>query len=823
MDSLLQDFRYAIRLLFRSPGFTAIAVLVLALGIGANAAIFSLINAVLLRPPHGVHQPEQLVLFQRVQDGNLLGNFGYPDYLDYKNEARSFSGLAAYCGTMLSMSGENATERVRGHLVSGNYFQVLGVLPLAGRLLTSEDENESGARVAVIGYSMWERYFAADKNIVGKNINLNAQSFTVVGVAEKNFAGPEIGTTIDIWLPIESQPVALPRLSSGILQNRASGWLTIFGRLNPGVPLPNAQAEVNTLARQLADAYPDTNKNRTPLLSFGIGIDPDDRSHMQKFLGLLFAAVSLLLLIACGNVANLLLGRAATRQREMAVRQAIGAARGRLVRQLLTEGLLLSLLAGVIGVLFARWLTGVILVFQPPTSLLHGLNFDLDWRILGFSLLITVVTALLFALAPAMQASKIDLVRALKSGARGAGGQRSILRSGLVIAQVSFSLVLLISAGLLARTMQKILAIDPGFDAKNTMLVSVDLSIQGYSESHGKNFYDQIIPRLRAIPGVSSASMALSVPPTEYPTRRPIFYPGQEPSPSVLQGREFELGLRVDVNTISPQFFRTLGIALLRGRDFNEQDTDSSMLVAIINEKLAQRLWPGQDPIGKRIAMPPWSGPPRPPLEVVGVSKAAKSRTLLSDPPLELYLPVAQNYDGRATFVVRGEGPSRLLPAIRGEIAALDKALPIFGVETMQEHVASSLWEQRMTAGLVGIFGLIALFLAAAGLYGVIAYSVAQRTREIGIRMALGARPVEIFRLVVGQGLKLALIGVAAGLGFGLAAARVLSSQLYGVGASDPITFFSISSLLVVVALAASWLPARRATKIDPLIALRYE
>jgi predicted permease len=783
-----------------------------------------LINAVLLRPLPGVMRPEQLVLFQRVQDGNLLGNFGYPDYLDYRNQVRSFAGLAAYCGTPLSMSDGVTTERVRGHLVSGNYFSVLGVQPVAGRLLSPDDENGSGdRRVAVINYTIWQKSFGADQNIVGRKIRLNGQDFAVVGVAARGFGGPRIGTPIDVWLPVTSQPVAVPRMSSGTLQNRATGWLTIFGRLSSGVPLPTAQAEVNTFARQLAEAYPGTNKNRSASLSLGIGIDPDDRSHMQSFLGLLFAVVSLLLVIACGNVANLLLGRAAVRQREMAVRQAIGAARGRLVRQLLTEGLLFSLLAGALGILLAPWTASAILTFQPPGYLLRGLDLSPDSRILGFTLLVAVATGLLFALAPAMQASKTDLVHALKAGTPAAGRQRSALQKGLVIAQVSFSLVLLIAAGLVARTMQNILAIDRGFEVGNMMLMSLDVSIQGYSETQGRAFYDQMIRRLQAIPGVTSASMAFTVPPNEYPLRRVIFYPGQEPSPNVLQGREFELGLRVDVDTIGPQFFRTLGITFLRGRDFNEQDTDRTTPVVIVNERLAQRLWPGQDAIGKRIAMPPWSGPARPPVEVIGIAKDTKYRSLLSDPPLLLYLPVAQNYDGRTTLIVRAADPARLLPTIRAEIAGLDKNLPVFGIETMAEHIASSLWEQRMAAGLISIFGLLALFLAATGLYGVIAYSVAQRTREIGIRMALGAQRTDIFRLVIGQSLRLAMIGVAAGLGIALGATRVLSGLLYGVSASDPLTFTAISLLLAGVALAASWLPARRAIRVDPTIALHYE
>lgn len=823
MENLRQDLRYAFRMLAKNFGFTAVAVLALAIGIGANTAIFSLVNAVLLRPLPGVEDADQLLQFERIQRGRVMYNFGYPDYLDYRDQNQSFSGLAAHCATPVSFTG-STTERIRGDLVSGNYFSVLGVKPALGRLLMAEDDLTPGAHpVAVLSYGLWRTAFNSASNIVGETINLNGHDFTVVGVAARDFTGTVTGTSFDVWVPMAMQPQIIPRMSAGILRDRSAGWIGLFGRLNPGTSVEQAQAEMSTVARQLEQAYPATNEGRGLTLITGFGLDSDDRDDLRKFLGLLLGVVVLLLLIACGNVANLLLVRATSRRREIAVRLAMGATRARLIRQLLTEGLLLSVLGGALGLLLAPWTAELIVALQQPAYGLRGINLSPDLRVLAFTLCVSLLTGIVFGLAPALQSSKPDLVAALKDGAKPAGQRRPRLQKLLVIAQVSLSLVLLISAGLAVRTMQKVLATDRGFETKNLLLMSLDLSIQGYTEPRGKALYDQLINRLEAVPGILSASLAKTVPPNDWSDRLSIFYEGQAPPQEVLRGRD-DLGLRVDANRIAPHYFRTLGIPLLQGREFADQDKEGAPAVAIISEKLAQRLWPGESPIGRRIDVPAYSGPLRPSVEIIGVAKDTKYRSLLTEAPLLLYLPESQNYDGRATVVVRtATDASLFVSVIRNEVNALDKNLPLFAVKTMSDQIASTLWQQRMAAGLIGTFGLLALVLAAVGLYGVIAHSVVQRTQEIGIRMALGATSTDVLRLVVKEGLTLAIAGVIVGLVVAFACTRLMSNVLYGVSATDSTTFITASALLAAVALAASYIPARKATKVDPMVALKYE
>ena len=822
MSTLLQDIRYAARLLARQPGFTLVAVLTLALGIGATTAIFSLINAVLLRPLPGIQNPEQLVTLQRLQNDNRFLSFGYPDYLDYRDQSQSFSGLAAHSGTPLSFN-QGITERIRGDLVTGNYFSLLGVKAARGRLILPDDDRAGAPPVVVLSYAFWQRAFGSDESVMGQTVPLNGHSFTVVGVADQDFGGTWTGQPFDLWLPLAWQPQAIPRMSPGTLQSRASGWIGIFGRLKTGVPLEQARAELQAIARQLAQSYPDTNEHRGVDLFAGLGLDPDDRASLGKFLGLLLAAVALLLLIACSNVANLLLVRALTRRREIAVRLALGAGRVRLIRQLVTEGALLSLLAGIVGLVLAPWTASLLLAFQQPVFTLRELDLTPDARVLTFTLLVSVLTGILFALAPAWQASKTDLVTSLKEGAP-AASRRTGLQSSLVVSQVALSLVLLIGAGLVVRTMRAVLTLDRGFETRNLLLLSLDLSIQGYSEPQGVAFFEQLQARLEKLPGVHSVSLAKTVPPNDWSDRISIFQEGQAiPPQEFRQGHEFEIGLRIDANHIAPRYFATLGIPLIRGRDFTPQDRANTPWVAIVSEKLAQRLWPGQDAIGKRIVWPPWEGPPRV-LEVVGVARDTRYRSLLAEPPLLLYFPVLQYYDGRATLVLRTvTEAASFLPAIRAEVAALDKNLPVFAVKTMTEQMGSSLWQQRMAAGLIGSFGALALLLTAIGLAGVLADSVAQRTHEIGIRMALGARPADVLTLILGQGLRLALLGVAAGLAAAFVLTRFLSTLLFGVSATDPLTFASVTLLLAAVALLACYLPARRASRVEPLVALRYE
>jgi len=823
MNQLWQDLRHAARGLRRSPGFAVVAILALALGIGANTSIFTLLNAVLLRPLPGVVNPERLVTFKRLQLNNPDYGFGYPDFLDYQKQQKSFSGLAGECRTPLSLS-HGATERVRGALVTEDYFSVLGVRAAMGRLIGPEDLERRGELVVVLSNGLWQRSFGSDPSVLGKTVRVNGHSFTVVGVADKRFIGTIPGAPVDAWLPLTAQPEAIPRMSVGVLQSRTAGWIGVSGRLKQGVALEEARAEMQTIAAHLAQEYPQTNEHRSVDLSAGVGVDPDDKQVLGRFFSVLLAAVGMLLLIACGNVANLLLVRATGRRREIAIRLAMGASAGQLLRQLLTEGMLLSVLGGLLGLAIAPWTASLILAFQQPLYPMTALDLAPDVRVLCFTLALAVFTGILFGLAPALQISMPDLVTSLKEGARGTGSRRSRLQPALVAVQVALSLVLLMGAGLAVRSMRNVLGGEFGFKTEHLAMFTMDLSIQGYTEQQGQMFYRQLMERIEAVPGVQAASLAWTVPPRDLSGRVSLFYEGQAPPQEELRGHEFELGIRVDEDVVAPNYFRTMSIPLVAGRDFTSRDDASAPRVAIVNEKLAQRLWPGESVLGRRIECPSMQGPPRPPIEIIGVAKDTKYRSLLLEPPPVIYLPLTQNYDGRETLLVRAAGdPANVVPALRSLVAKINPDLPVYGVKSMSEQVADSLWQQRMAAILIGSFGALALILAAIGLYGVISHWVAQRTNEIGIRMALGASPRNILRLVIGKGMAVALLGVVLGAVATQGATRAMSSLLYGVGATDGGTMAAVSLLLTAVALIASYLPARRATKVDPMVALRDE
>jgi len=822
MDNTLQDLRYALRLFLKSPGLTASAVLALALGIGANSAIFSVVNGVLLRPLAGVAEPDQLVTIEGTQNGRPA-NSRYPDYVDYRDNNSSLAGLAAHCPTPLSFNN-GTPERLRGDLVSGNYFAVLGVKPALGRLITPEDDDQPGSHaVAVLGYGFWRRAFGSEPTVIGQGIKLNGYDFTIIGVAPRDFAGTETGGSYDVWIPIKMQVQAMPRtMGRNWFNDRSAGWLGLFGRLKPKVSVEQAQAELATIAQELEQTYPMTNSGRGVSVLSGLGLSSGDRASLGRLLTLLLAAVMLLLLIACSNVSNLLLLRATSRTREIAVKQALGATRGRLIRQLLTEGLMLSFVAGGLGLLLAPWSAELILAFQEPAYGLSGVNITTDARVLIFTAAISIVTAVAFGLAPAIRASRVDLVTSLKDGAPSSGHRKSRLQSNLVIAQIALSLVLLIGAGLAVRTMRAALSIDRGFDSEKMVLMSMDLTIRGYSPAKGQSFYEDLIKRVDALPGVVSSTLAKTVPPNDWSDRLSVFLPGEEPPLDLLRARS-DLGIRVDANRIAPNYFRTLGIPILVGREFTDGDRAGAIPVGIINEKLANRLWPGETAVGKLLAVPFWDET-RPPIQIIGVAGDTKHRSLLADMPMLIYLPELQAYDGRATLVARTNGdPKDLIPAIRDVVAELDKDLNLFAVKTMAEQIDSTLWQQRIAAGLIGVFGLLALGLSAIGIYGVISHSVAQRTREIGIRMALGADARGVRRMILRQGLILAMTGVLVGLAAAFALTRLMSSLLYGVSATDTITYVVSSIVLVGVALGACIVPARRATKVDPMIALRCE
>src|SRR5580700_2999729 len=550
LDGLWRDLRYTLRTWARNPGFTALTLLVLALGIAASTAVFSVVSAILFRPLPGIADPGRLVSLFRVQNGNTFDDMGYPDYRDFRDRNQTLLGLAAHGATALSFNYAGIPERMIANEVTGNYFEVLGVQPAAGRLLEEADD-----AAAVISYPLWQRRFGGSSAAIGAAIDLNGNPFTIVGVAEKGFRGTIASRSFDLWVPLRTQPRTWSRLSSGIMENRSAGWLLLFRRLKPGAGLQQADAEMKTIAAQLSRAYPLTNGKRTVEVAPGVGMYPDDRAEVSGLLGLLSGAVALLLLIACSNVAGMLMVRATGRTREIGIRLAVGASQTRLLRQLLAEGLMLALGAGAIGVLL-----------------------------------------------PAMQSLKLDLTTSLKSGLPGAGVRRTRLRSALVIGQVALSLVLLSGAGFLLRGLYRIVSANPGFDSQHVAMAAVDLSLSQYSEGKGRAFFSELLNKLNAMPGVVSASLAGSVPPTEWPGAVSIFHPGEDPPPELLQGREFELGLRVNINHVAPDYFRTLGIPLLQGRDFTTRDGTGAPGVVIVSRKLVEKMWPGENPIGKQIA-----------------------------------------------------------------------------------------------------------------------------------------------------------------------------------------------------------------------------
>lgn len=820
MATIVDDIQFGLRILRKNPGFAFGAMVTMTIGIGANTAVFSVVNGVLLRPLPGVADPARLVSLSRVQNGTTFDNFSLPDYRDFRDRNQSFAGIAAHTPAVAGLN-EQPPERLSADLVTENYFTVLGVQPATGRLLTADD----GA-AAVISYEFWQRKFSGDPAAVGRQITLNGSPFTIVGVAQNGFRGTVVSFPFDLWAPFRNQPQLLARLSHDTVENRASGWLQLFGRLKPGVEMRQADVELKTIAAQLAKAYPLTNDKRTVNVDAGVGIFPEDRAQVRGLLGLLSAGVAVLLLIGCANVAGLLMIRAAGRTREIAIRLAVGAGRIRVVRQLLTEGFVLSLIAGGIGIVFAAWATDSVIEATQGSapSIVRHAGAGVDGRVLAFTLLVSLATGVLFALVPALQSLKVDLNDSLKSGATGGGGGRARLRSALVMGQVALSFALLSGAAVLLGGLYRLVHANPGFDASHVAIVPVDLSLEQYSDDRGRRFYEDLLARLSSAPDIQSATLAGSVPPTEWPGTVSIFHPGEEPSPELLTARSWELGLRVNIDAVAPEYFRTLGIPLLAGRDFGNRDRVGAPGVVIVSHKLAETMWPHQNPIGKRIAYPLWGGPRRAPFEVVGVAGDVKHRSLSADAPLMLYIPLLAEYSGRANVVVRMRANSAAgIAEIRQAVSAIDANLPLYFAQTGEQHSADSLWQQRMAANWIGAFGIIALALAAMGLYVVIAQSVVQRTREVGIRIALGATRGSVAALIVKQGLPLAIVGIAAGIPLAIVFNGLIRGRLEGLEIDQYFTLAGIVILLLVVLLPACWIPARRATRLDPIRALRCE
>ena len=812
METFWRNLQYSLRTLRKRPGFTVTVVITLALGIGANATIFTWIKAVLLEPLPGIEQPERLVEVWGATRNNSALSLSYLDYLDYRDRTVVFSGLAAHQVQPLNLGRGGKPERVWGAVVSGNYFNVLGVKALIGRtFLPEEDRTPNSHPVAVIGYGLWQRDFGADPKVIGRTITLNEHDFTIIGVTPKEFGSPFAGIALDAWTPVMMKDyVALPHFS---LTDRGSRWLMVMGRLKPGVTVVQAQANIAAIARQLERTYRQTNDQMGAAVYLLSQSPFSLKRSMQSALAVLMAAVAIVLLIACANIANLLLARGASRRKEIAVRLALGSTRWRMLGQMLTESFVLASCGAAVGLTLAFWTARSLPAFLPP----YGIQVSFDTRpdvvVLAFTLGLTVITTVLFGLAPALQASKPDLVAALKDNAAALGqGQRKFpLQHALVISQMALSTVALISAGLFVRSLREAYEADPGFDPHRVLLASFDPFLSGHDDNHGREFYRRLIERVRTLPGVQSVTLA---------RRLPLTLSGIAFANVVIDGYTpaKDEDMHLNYETVGPDYFRTMRIPLVQGRDFDERDNEHARGVVIINETMARHYWTGGDALGRRIKLDKsW-------LQIVGIAKDVKNRTLNEALQPFLYVPFLQDYRSNMILVARTViEPKTMFHAVRAETAALDPKIPMFDAKTFEEHIGLSLFLQRMAATILSIFGLLALSLAAVGVYGVMAYAVSQRTRELGIRISIGASRSDVLKLILGQGLTLSVVGLIGGLVTALVVTRFSAHLLYGVSSADPVTFTVIALLLLGVAVVSGYFPARRATRIDPVVALRME
>ena len=820
MNNILKDLRYAIRMLIKTPRVTLVAVITLALGIGANTAIFSSVSAFTSRPLP-VPKPDQLIRpVEIAEDRGTADNFSYPDFVDYRNQSTVFSGLCAEDMVQVAIDTQEQNDVIWGQIVSGNFFDMLQIKPVMGRAFAPDEDGAPGAHpVVVLGHSLWQRRFASDPNIVGKTLRLNNRQFQVIGVAPESFKGTKFGLSMDFWAPMAM--VGELSGSADLLTSRDSHWLTILGRLKPGVGVSQASAEMNAISLRLNQAYMDERSNNTQAK---VVTEIDGRwgeaATVIKTGGMLaMAIVALVLLIACANVANLLLARAAARRKEIGIRLALGASRARLIRQLLTESLLLSLIGGGLGLLLANWMTDLMQGFIPVLQYNVVENFfSLDSRALIFTLVISVATGIVFGLAPAWNSSNPDVVPVLKGGSgivEKGRTRRVTLRSSLVVAQVALSLVVLVCAGLFIKSFRKAQQMDPGFDTKNAVLMTLNPPLVGYDNDRTRNFYQQITERARSIPGVEAVALTRLMPLGDSSNSNgPVLKEGE----TLARG---SAGRDITTNVISPDYFKAMQIPIMEGRDFDDRDREKTQRVVIVNQRMAQVLWPSESAVGKRIFI---GADSRDPLEVVGVVKTGKYRTLAEDPRMFFYYPLSQRRPGIMTMVMRTNGdPRNFVGALRHEVQQLDRAVPMSAVKTMEQHMTWPLWGPSLAATLALAFGVIALLLSSIGLYSVMAYVVSQRTKEVGIRMALGASRHDVLKMITSQGMRLAIVGAGLGLVLALLLAKVMSSLLIGVSGYDITTFVIVAVVLSVVAFVASYLPARRATKVNPLIALRYE
>ncbi len=811
MDGILRDLRYSVRMLLKSPGFTAVAVLSIALGIGANTTVFSVINVVLLKSlPY--ENPDSLVLLwgDSRTDGILKGRnqLSATDAADYRQQTSSFQEVTTFTGWNPLLSAENEAERVPAIQVGDGYFDLMKGTPMLGRVFTPEEQKEGNDFVIILGHGLWQRRFGSDMNVVGKTVSLNSRAYTIVGVMGPKFR--PLPTSLVFPEGQLYRPIAEPYDD----EKRSERHVRAIARLKPGVTIAQAQADAGVVAKRLEQEHPTTNKN------VGINVvslTEDTIGSLRRTLWLVFGAVVFVLLVACANVANLLLARASGRYKELTIRAAIGAGRAQLVRQLLTESLLLSLLGGGIGLLFAMWGTGVVetLASRINPMLAH---IQIDARCLLFTLGISIITGLIFGIVPALQVSRPNLTESLKEGrSSGASSTRNRFRAALVVSEVALTLVLLVGAGLLLRTVIRLRNVDTGFNAHNLLVMNIGLPSAKYPKPENVvSFYKEVSDRITALPGVKSAGVTSVLPLSDNFDGRGVLVEDQ-PKP---RGEE----ISADLYVVTPGYLRAMETPLLQGRTIGEQDTADSQLVALINQTMASKLWPSQDPIGKRIKFPGSDTNPQPWRTIVGVITDVAQYGLGQQPPMQMYLPHSQFPTSFDNIVVKTEGdPTSMIGAVRREILVVDKEQAVYNVTTLEQLHSESISLQRMFMSMLLAFALVALVLAAVGIYGVMSYAVTQRTQEIGIRMALGARPADVLSLIVKSGMVTALIGVVVGLVSAFMLTRLMSTLLFGVSATDVMTFASVSAGLVAVALIACYVPARRATKVDPLIALRYE
>ena len=812
LGELAQETRYALRQLRKNPGFTALAVVTLALGIAANSTIFSWIEATLLQPIPGAAQTDRMITLERGERSEHPSPpLSYPDYVGLRDSTSSLSGLLAHHEDYMALTGTGKPERIYGALVSANYFRVLGVRAMLGRtLLDANNKEAAGQAEVVLGYDLWRNRFGGDRGVIGKVMRINLHPYTIVGVAPKGFQGCETGLRADVWIPLGMAPQVW---GFDFMEDRGVSWLNVLGTLRPGVNRRQAEKELDLAMQHIAEAYPDSHRGNNR-----ITLDPLWRSpfganvYLAGTLPILLALAATLLLLACANVANLLLVRSVGRRREFAIRLSMGASRWRLVRQQMIESLLIALGAGMAAALLTLWTARTMAALLPATTLPLSLNGQMNGTVWLLTMSVAALTAVISGAAPALRASRVETMSILKEEAASTAGGlgKSRLTAGLVVAQVALSLALLTCAGLFVRSLQEAQATDVGFDPNHVLLATFDLAPMGYSGAKGMAFDKELLTRLTAMPGVQASTVA-----DFSPLNYTIHSDGVQPEGYVPRMHE---SMEVDRGIVGPNYLATLRTPLLAGRDFTDADTAGSQPVAIVNQALVDRYWPGQNAIGKRIQL--W-GQWR---TVVGVAGNGKYRRLVYDPTPLVLVPLWQNYRDEEIIHLRTAGnPLAMAASVERTVGQMNPDLPLYNVTTLQDNLKVGSLFERIAADLAGSFGLLALLLAAVGLYGVVAYTTKQRTHEIGIRMALGSEKSAIFGKVVALGLRLTLTGAAVGVAVSLVLIRFLRSLLFGVAADDLLTYAAVTVVLGAVALAACFVPAWRATKINPMTALRHE